>query len=286
MLKVPTAKRHHYIAKMHQKNFADANRKLFVFDSKCPQKGIEKRDLGNLFVEGHLYSKVLPDGSKDSCVEAELANLEGRVKPLIDKFIAAAQSNKSPELQHTEIEDWLIYFYLQTVRGPEAMHKKVNQNILPEILIKAQQEFSWLPGIEAMLNDENLMKRVIKNAKVIRLSKQSKEILELLRSRGIVLAKIVTNHKTFILGSKPVVRMGSKDLYNTDTELWLPITPTVAVGIGKGQPYIPIHKVSNTCAIREINLEIAKQSRIIASCSKELIRSLASHLGHQTLKKK
>lgn len=105
-------KRHHYIAQMHSKRFADPDGILYVFDKRFPHKGVEGRTPRNLFVEGDFYTQFDDKGTKDVSVESEfLAPLEDKASLVIEKIVNAARRGDPPNLSPGEKDVWVRFSY-------------------------------------------------------------------------------------------------------------------------------------------------------------------------------
>jgi hypothetical protein len=64
-------------------------------------------------------------------------------------------------------------------------------------------------------------------------------------------------------------------LMDEATEMWLPISSKVAIGVGPRDQRETIYYLDNHAAIRHLNLSIARQSTEFASRSMELTESIA-----------
>ena len=64
-------KRHHFNPEMLQRRFTDQEGRLYFYDKRFPEKGIQRSIPKNLFVEQHLHTQFLDSGEKDVSVEEE-----------------------------------------------------------------------------------------------------------------------------------------------------------------------------------------------------------------------
>ena len=271
-------KRHHYIAQMHSKRFADPDGILYVFDKRFPQKGIQKRTPRNLFVEGDFYTQFDDKGAKDVSVETEfLAPLEGKVSPVIEKIVNAARRGSPPNLSPDEKDIWVAYSYIQFKRVPERREKHKE-----EIFQEIRREIDFIGRVRpftdrelSILDDEETMERLWRNSSVQSvqqpLSEEGAEIL-LEKRIGVTVIRKPKPRRSFVIGSNPVVRMSHPErshLADPTVALWLPLARDVAVTPCPGER----DKVfsANDRHIRAINKGIFQQSEVIAGCSRELI---------------
>src|SRR5438105_4470473 len=98
---------------MHQKRFTDERDRLYFYDTRYPEEGVRRTTAGSLFCEGHLYSEIANDGTKDPSLERFFSSLETRIAPIIDKVIGAARRNQPPRLTRGEKATWDRFFVLQ-----------------------------------------------------------------------------------------------------------------------------------------------------------------------------
>lgn len=271
-------KRHHYIAQMHSKRFADPGGILYVFDRRVPHKGVQKRTPRNLFVEGDLYTQFDEKGTKDVSVETEfLAPLEGKASPVIEKIVSAARQGDPAKLSPDQKDIWVEFTYIQFKRVPERREKhkeEIFQEIRREIDFIGQ--FRRFTDHElSILDDEETMERLWRNISIQSVQKPlSKEGAEIFLEKGIGVA-VIRNPKpkrSFVIGSNPVVKMSNPErphLADPTVELWLPLARDVAVSPCPGESDKVVS--ANDRHIRTINKSIFQQSTVIAGCSRELI---------------
>ena len=121
--------------------------------------------------------------------------------------------------------------------------------------------------------------RTVRNVRVQSLQQFSAKVISVLERRGIAVLRITAPNKTFIIGSRPVVKLtgkGRTDLNDPSVEMWLPLASDIAVGAGRGDGSISLHLAQNGDPVRQLNLAIAKQSTMIAAGSAALVRSIAN----------
>ena len=273
-------KRHHYIAQMHSKRFADPDGILYVFDKRFPHKGVQKRTPRNLFVEGDFYTQFDDKGNKDVSVETEfLAPLEGKANPVIERIVSAARRGDPPNLSPDEKDVWVRFSYNQFVRVPEK-REKYKEEILEEIRneIDFIRQFRPLTDRElSILDDEERLERLWRNSSVQNARVTSVKVAGVLSEKRIGVA-VIRNPKpkrSFVIGSNPVVKMsnpGRSHLADPTVEVWLPLGRDVAVSPCPGERDKVVS--ANDRHIRAINRGIFQQSTVIAGCSRELIKSL------------
>ena len=270
-------KRHHYIAQMHSKRFADPDGILYVFDKRFPHKGVQRRTPRNLFVEGDFYTQFDDEGTKDVSMETEfLAPLEGKASPVIEKIVNAARRGDLPNLSPVEKDIWVKFSYNQFVRVPET-REKYKEEIFQEIRSKIDFIGRFRPFTDrelSILDDEETMERLFRNSSIQSVRMTSVKVFGVLSEKRIGVA-VIRNPKpkrSFVIGSNPVVKMSHPErshLADPTVEVWLPLARDVAVSPcpGKSDKIVS----ANDRHIRAINKSVFQQSEVIAGCSRELI---------------
>ena len=273
-------KRHHYIAQMHSKRFADPDGILYVFDKRFPNKGVEKRTPRNLFVEGDFYTQFDDKGNKDVSVETEfLAPLEGKASPVIERIVSAARRGTPPNLSPDEKDVWVRFSYNQFVRVPEK-REKYKEEILEQIRNEIDFIRQFRPFTDrelSILDDEERLERLWRNSSVQNARVTSVKVAGVLSEKRIGVA-VIRNPKprrSFVIGSNPVVKMSHPErshLADPTVEVWLPLARDMAVTPCPGERDKVVS--ANDRHIREINKSIFQQSTVVAGCSRGIIESL------------
>ncbi|NKM69410.1 DUF4238 domain-containing protein [Rhizobium laguerreae] len=243
------------------------------------------------FVRGrHLYSYVNPDGSKDSSLEQWFSQLEGTAAPILRKIVANARQAKRPSLTAAEKEIWDAFLYQQWRRVPDLYasllapeaHKAEVEHLLDELSTLGRPVSNWE---RSQLLEPVSLKRMRQNVRVSSLTTGSEMVLSALGRRGLAVAKLANPRKSFILGSRPVVKCtlpGITDLSDPRVELWLPISYDVMAGIGRldeREILVPL----NDQQVRLQNEAAAAQSTQIVGRSRELVQSLSRFVGTKAI---
>ncbi len=259
-------KRHHYIPRMISRRFANPEGKLYFFDKRRADRGVQVTTPKNLLVKNHLYTTVDSSGNKNVKVEEFLAELEGQVSEVIDKIVDAARQQKTPDLTHAEKVAWCQYFYLQWRRVPEVRDQVLSKIVPEELKMQLSKYFGSIEEVN----------RNIKNVWVESLPNTSKDVLSVLLNKGLGVVVVQNLELSFIVGSHPMVIFslpGRAHLSDPSVEYWLPLASDVAVSPSGGRTDRLV--VVDDGVVQTINRYISKQSNVIAGRSRELILSIA-----------
>ena len=270
-------RRHHYVAQMFQRRFADEKGVLFAYDKRRPERGVFGTKPGNLFVERDLNTVELKDGTVHFGLEEWYSELEGDVSPIIDKIIASAARSRLPGLTADERNTWDNFVYHQQKRAPDAFERlgltqQFEENV-DLYIAEYEREVRPLTAEErADLKSQGALERMKQQATVTARGAGSEEVIAVLAQRGIAVAVMEKQNKSFILGDYPISRMGPHS-HLARTELWLPVSSKVAVS-PHGNPGTELLIRPTRGDVRRVNKTIFQESNVVAACSNLLVKSL------------
>jgi hypothetical protein len=274
-----TPKNHHFVAQMHLQRFVDSDGMLWAYSKKSAK--IFRATPKVIFAETHLYTSESSDGIKDTSLEAEFSELEGRASYVIDTLLAAAQAGSKLNLTTADRATWDSYFYLQWKRVPD-MHRKVAPLANEAYLDQKFEEFRARgPEVAAevdKLDTPKERKRLRQSGKVRAMRTTSGGVLNALASRGLTIYRIGPSDQGFAIGSLPILR-GNGDLRDSHTPALLPISPQVAVGPGAAPSGVDFVELVNAEEIWQFNQLMARQSTTFAAREKGLIEKLVAALS-------
>lgn len=276
----PIPKRHHFVPRMLQKRFVDRSGWLHAYTRSQPWRDVYKSRPENLFVQGHLYSEITPEGRRSPVMERRLGVVEDAVDAILEKIIAAARAGAPPNLTTWELDVWYLFMTLQWKRVPD-LHQDITTDadaleIFASVLADARAAFPQFSEKLDRMAEPPMRDRIIHNGRVSSLSISS-DVMDALRSRGMAILHIARPAKQFVLASRPVLKLtspGKTHLRHPECEVWLPVAPDIAVGLGRGPGVVSLHRVGAD-DVRYLNLASAKQSSTICSASPDLVRSLS-----------
>lgn len=276
-------KRHHFVPRMILNEFTDDEGWLYWCRHRENPGTVRRARPHELFHKNHLYSTLSESGIKDPAMEHSLSVLESEAAEVVDAIMGSARTGRVPELSDQQKRVWYRFFLMQWRRTPETQLASASEaeallmveEIIAELRIAAPHR---LAEIEKLAMPE-AKARTVRNVRVQSLQRFSAEAISVLERRGIAVLRITAQSKSFIIGSRPVVKLTAKgrtDLNDPFVEMWLPIASDIAVGTGNGECGVTLHMAQDGDSVRQLNLAIAKQSRMIAAGSAALVRSLAN----------
>lgn len=277
-------KRHHFVPQMILNGFTDPEGWLHWCRHLEDRTLIRPARPAELFLQNHLYSMLSASGVKDPAMERFLAVLESEAAGIVQSIIQQTRRGIVPALSDEQKQIWYFFFLMQWRRTPETQRSNMSDDEAMWMIDESIERLRLaLPDrideVEALaLPDAKA--RIVRNVRIETLVQFSAEVMGVLVRRGIGVLHIRRARKSFIIGSRPVVKLtmpGRTDLNDTGVEMWLPIASDIAVGVGLGGGSVTLHHLDSERPIRQLNLAIAGQSGTIAAGSKELVRSIAHH---------
>ncbi len=271
------SKRHHFVPEMLQKRFVDSAGRLHACDRH--RKTFHTKP-GNLFVDGHLYTQVHDDGTKFTGLEDRFSRLEALASPILDKVIGDVRRNAFPVLDGEEWTVLMMFFIHQYKRVPSFFKPimRAHEPLVSDAVDDFERKVRPLSVAEhdALRRPENVQ-RILKNSMVEKLGDISEFIWKGMVSRGVGFARVCVPDAMFVIGSTPIARFRgthSSDLSDPTVEMWLPIAPDVAFGSMGAATEGTLLTINGAKHVRHINRQVAAASEIVASSSRQLVRSL------------
>jgi hypothetical protein len=152
-------KRHHHIAQMIQRNFADSSGQLYFWRRDFAVGDVRRISTGKLFVEKDLYTFTEADGSKNVALEEMLAELDGAGASFLIQMRQALAERKIPNFTPSAWEFWHQFLYFHIKRSPAYMDKVTDHYGYREKVLRDAREDGRDP-------DEAELDRLAKNARV------------------------------------------------------------------------------------------------------------------------
>ena len=279
-------KQQHYVPRMLLKNFVDDKTgRLHFFSKKCPEKGVMQALPEKLFRQQHLYTRRGETGAKDFSVEYGLAELEALSTPVIDGIVQLARAWKSPKpgIAHRILRDELTlddrmvlswFIASQQTRVPDFQDSVVSDAEFEKIAHRKMEDLEAKGQAPSSAERDKLLsvpelKRMRKNL-MARFAVPNEPFATMLISKRVHAIRITKTNKSFVIGSRPVVRPGRTHIEDATAQSWLPVAHDVAVLLcaENGGP-------ARMEIIRWLNEALFKQSTFVAGRSNKLLASLS-----------
>ena len=271
-------RRNHYVPKMLSRRFTGADGKLYFYNKRIPENGIQQTVSNNLFVKKDLYNQFRDNEEKDTSAEDELSSIESDATEVLDKIVGAARSAEVPGLTSTEKNRLDVFIYHLWKRTPDFHNDKLRDHRIYEEVKSTIDDYekagSSIPlDLLNMSNNSPQMDKIRHNMRAMASLSPSPESLRRLGEKGLRVVAIYDPNEAFIIGSRPILELRSTP-NDTNVDLFIPLAYDVAI-----QPFLAKDeeklKLENKGAlIRALNKAIMEESTIIAGRSYELIESL------------
>lgn len=273
-------RRHHYVPQFIIRRFANDGGRVFVLDRDRPEVGPRADKVEAVLAENHLYSKMKGGSADDRSLEADLSELEGLAAPIAGKLIDQARLGQPPKLTGDERRIWDEFFSVQWRRVPEMHKKAMTDEAFAAQVDEAAEEFEQF--IRPMTEEERAFIEGAKsdnhfrhNVAVGAVRRPSALVRGALRRRGLLLATPARSSKSFVLGSRPIVRAGpaGATLAHPELEAWITLAPDVAFSYYGAAGATNLNRLTDR-DVRRLNQMITNQSRFVVARDPRLLESL------------
>lgn len=267
----------HFVAKMQLKRFIDGKKWLHVWNKHVGKVMPQRHN--KTFGETHLYATENEAGEKDTWFEKRFNKLETAAEPLLKRIEDAAALDMAPTFNDAEKAILDRFFYTQWKRVPDFLGQAASlkgSETLDEIFAELRARHPDKLERLAALDTPDSRKRLMQGGKVRGLAVDSDRILSLFARRGLMILQLPDESDGFIIGSMPVVRT-SRSLEDEDGEVWLPITPRLAIGPGMAEGTITLAKF-DPAALEQFNRIIANRSTMFGGLDPAQIGQLGKWL--------
>ena len=289
-------RRQHYISKMLLKNFCNDDGKIWVFD-KTINKLYSTNPI-NLFVKKDLYTyqKLSPPIVEKPYIsitneykyEKILSDIESDSAPIFNRIIEQVRKCRNPRLSISERNTVKQFISIFARRTPEFQSRLLsNRDITIEDLfyensIDILSEYiENLPSKNEFYknSDFNKLKDIlISNVNAgfavgdDSFAKEQRE--KFIRETGLMIVVNYNPRRSFVIGSQGVTFIHNSEKI---TSIWIPISYDVMI-VTTGHPdkelFLPISEDKDPL-IKMVNINTFTQSKIVASRSEYLLKSLS-----------
>lgn len=273
-------KRNHYNTEALVKEFTDKD-EFYLFDKDKPEKGVAHRNARNVFWQSNIYVAPTADGGRDVSVERDfIKRIEDRALPIFSKIRSAVRNGRHLSLSRAKKSALDEFQILQFKRVPEIWEQvphMVDQERAVELAIeRIEAEFGPLNADDRReLASQRVRREIFLRARVGFITDEMPLSRFAFANRGLYVARVPDCRKAFVIGSCPQARKGGegKPLIDPVVEMWLPISHDIAISPG-GPIGTIVTRTLSAEQVRRLNLQIARQSRMIGGRSPELLQSL------------
>ena len=277
------SRRNHYIAEFVVRNFADASRRLHVFDKETGKSF--KTKTGNVFVENRRYVRYSNGGEQDDFeVEKKLSEIEGAAAPAIREIIKSTRTGEFPKLSPKHRIAWKRFFFTSLLRtpehGPRILNDLGSEQALEYAINRVLQDGGY-PALDKGKYDLDPqwanIKEMAQHNNTATFSaglppQVNSELERYAHQVGLLVGVIQDSSIEFILGSCAAVYIVSQSENDPISGTWLPISYDVAIGL-TAFPDREFLRPLDPQEVQRINSASYEQSEIIAARSKSQLRS-------------
>jgi hypothetical protein len=280
------AKEHHYIPKAILRHFLINDQQVWLSERMANGRFCEPkaRNIDTVFVKKDYYT-VLENGSLSDKVEK---GFYGEIDDFWGKFIkSVSESFESGNIPIVDPEgDELIanVVYHMVRRNPEFRPLHSDADVGKDFLLKMIDATSAIDGAEGLRRkyqgELESRVRLLHYGRDIRVRSQLRQSPEIeTELKRLKLRWVVSRGKhSFILPSNLPYRIGNggqNGLSNPQFEMWMPITPKLAVALTRDIPRrLPLVYEIGRDHMRHINSFGLESSSLIVSHDKNLLNSL------------
>ena len=239
------------------------------------------------FFEKDFYTQfTCEQREKSYSIEHELARMEAAAARASRKIIASARSGSKPDLTQHEKDAWDTYFCSQFMRSPEVRPSdeelgRRRHQLAEDILKQREWSQTAIQNLKHVVSDDEIVSQSNQSIKAGLAIPGDGELLDVIRGKGIRIARIRRASRSFVIGSKPIVKVtprGHTHLADLAVDAWLPISHDVAVTPASRPGTEEIFEITNNQFVRWLNKAIVDQSTTIAGRSEVLVKSLTKNI--------
>lgn len=281
------AKNHHIVPKVLQKQFTVQEDRKNIWRAKRGANGefvsLERKKIAKTFVIKDYYT-ILENGRRSDLIEREFyAKIDDFLGMILPEVIQALDRGKVPHFSPEQL-DFLSDATMQMAKRtpdflPEHDDLLLGRNLiettlqsLPNMAPHDQRE-----QLEKELTNEVLLREKGRDIRVLATLHSSQPVNEALSQLVPRWAVSETDH-SYILASRMVYRIGNggpNGLSNPKMEMWMPVTPKIAlVLLRDSENKIPLRVVNPPDHIRKVNEYAMRSSFEVASHSEALLKTL------------
>lgn len=275
-----SSKRHHYVPQCLTRNFCYDGKLWYAEKStEGAYSPPEPRQTRSVFWHPYYYT-VHVGGKQSDVVEKEFfQKLDNRLGEIVAKILYQADKDflDLSLTDQNELSHLLFHLIVRTPQLIKVDDTDLGRELFEEIMALSPEDSEDRIHAQKILNDPKALRKHGRDIRVqsqILPPREAKPYLDQLR---VGIAKSYGTH-SFIISDPPAYQLGNggnNGLKNSDAEIWLPISPKVAL-IFINRKHADLQRVIGIDRdfARKINEYAARGSRAIASHSYKLLCSL------------
>lgn len=282
------AKRHHIVPQILQKQFGIRGDEQRVWRTKRDEdserfQALERKLIKNTFVINDYYTVLENDQRSDVIERKFYGPIDNYLGNLLPQVLRILEARNIPDFSSEALESIRQVVMHMAKRTPDflAYHDDIEmgRKLVEDTLKYDLGEIpdSYRKQLEADLMDTARLKDRGRDIRVTATLENSTRINEALSEFVPRWAISQTKH-SYILASRMVYRIGngaSNGLINPNMEMWMPISPKIALVLLRDPDHkIPHLMIDTPTHIRRVNEYAVKNSFEVASHSEALLKSL------------
>lgn len=281
------SKNHHFVPKALQRNFCFEGERIWY--SQRQGDGVffspVERNIQKTFRKRNLYTVLdEADQPSDEVERIFYGRLDDFLGKLIPEFLDHFSKGVVPNVVGGLLTSVQNAVFDLLKRTPEFIKTiddlEVGSDLVESILKETRERDFEKAEIDSFRDHylkDNMLEAIGRDIRVRATLTKSQDVENALRQLRVRWARTPAKN-SFILSSMIAYRIGNggrNGLSNPAMEIWLPISPKVAMVLLRDPSgRVPLSVDISREKVREINIFAARNSRQIASHSKELIQSL------------
>lgn len=278
------AKRHHYVPQCLIRNFCDDSGRVWFSerDGRGLYQSPEQRNPKSVFYENYCYAIDVKGRSSDYIEKSYYQKIDDRLAVLIGRVLDC-ERRKCIDLLRGEVRELSRIVYALLVRNPNFIAKVVEcdifvgRDIVEKTLRRSNLEENQRLFAENLLSSPQELKKLGRTARVGAQVSPPSKVAPYLDGLSAKIVRCSGKH-SFVISDFPVYRIGNggaNGLRNINSEMWLPISPKVAlVLLNESVSAVPDFNDLGRDRVRGINVFAVRNSSKVASHSRQLISSL------------
>lgn len=194
---------HHYVPKAILKNFCFSGKSVFYLRKNGRTKDIEPRNINSIFSRRHYNTFVRSDGQRTDALEKFFANeFDNYIVGWVAQFEEAIRTGILRFHSDHNRRRFIQIFFNHTKRSPDFIEPIVSaaakETFHPNLIEEIEQKIRPLTVDEkARLSHPDTQNSITNNSRVVNLSTQAEEVLEVLASLKIFVATPERQGKQF-----------------------------------------------------------------------------------------